>query len=392
MSSDEFQDIRPFNDGEVPVVLDQLSRDPELINAVIKLKYPALLPWLGWLLRPLAGHFIRRQISGVHDVRSFQLVTEVYMQDMIDSKCQGLSWSGIDSIDPQHPNLLISNHRDIAMDPALINMVLHLQGMGTSRIAIGDNLLSRDWISKLMRVNKSFIVKRSLTAPRQMLAAFRQLSAYIRHSLEVDKSMVWIAQRQGRAKDGYDQTEPAMIKMLCMNKSKGESFADKVAALRILPVAISYELDPCDAAKARELFLRESEGEYKKEEQEDIASIAMGIAGEKGHVHVAFGEMLAGHYDTPEAVAEAMDQQISTLYVLHPTNYFAWKLLYGEYPEGIYGSDNIVFDISQLAEEERHFTARINAIPKLHRPYALANYANAIRRKKEFEVAAEKHV
>ncbi|MEH6552336.1 MAG: 1-acyl-sn-glycerol-3-phosphate acyltransferase [Pseudomonadales bacterium] len=207
MSSDEFQDIRPFNDDEVPEVLDQLSRDPELINAVLKLKFPRLLSWLGWLLRPLTGMLIRRQVAGVRDVRSFQLVTEVYMQGMIDAKCKGLSWSGIEKIDPAKPNLLISNHRDIAMDPALINMVLHLQGMDTSRIAIGDNLLTKAWVSKLMRVNKSFIVKRSVTAPRQMLAAFRQLSHYIRHSLEVDRSMVWIAQRQGRAKDGYDQTE-----------------------------------------------------------------------------------------------------------------------------------------------------------------------------------------
>ena len=255
------------------------------------------------------------------------------------------------------------------MDPAFTNYALHRGGYETARIAIGDNLLTKPWVSDLMRLNKSFIVKRSVSGPRELLAASKTLANYIQHSLLEENSPIWIAQREGRAKDGVDRTEPVIIKMLSMSRDKREQeFGEHIRSLGIVPVAISYELDPCDAMKAKELFQKATEGRYEKGEQEDVASIAQGIAGEKGRVHVSFGTPLGGGLDTPEAVAREVDRQVISEYCLHPTNLYAYRRLYGEdapVPQELYLEEG---DCSEAA-----FDARIEAMPEEHRPYALGN-------------------
>jgi hypothetical protein len=219
-----------------------------------------------------------------------------------------------------------------------------------------------------------------VSGPRELLAASKTLSRYIQHSLLEDRSPIWIAQREGRAKDGVDRTEPVIIKMLSMSRDKQtQSFSEHIRSLGIVPVAISYELDPCDALKANELYLKDTAGQYKKGAQEDIASIARGIAGDKGRVHVSFGTPLAGDFDTPEQVAREVDRQIISEYCLHPTNLYAYRKLRGEeavVPENLYREDG---DCS-----EADFAARINALPGPHRPYALGIYANAVVSKLAF--------
>lgn len=207
------------------------------------------------------------------------------------------------------------------MDPAFVNWVRYQYGMDTVRIAIGDNLLSKPYVSDIMRLNKSFIVNRSATG-REMMKALTQLSSYIDHSIQSGHS-IWLAQREGRAKDGNDTTDPAILKMLYMAHRKARSFPEHVKRLNIVPVSISYEYDPCDSLKANELYAKEVEGNYEKSKFEDIESIVKGITGHKGHVHVAFGDPIDGDFDTPEALAQEIDRQIISNYYLHPSNLLA---------------------------------------------------------------------
>jgi hypothetical protein len=250
------------------------------------------------------------------------------------------------------------------------------------RIAIGDNLLTKPFISDLMRINKSFIVQRSAKGARQIFAAYKKLSAYIMHSIVEEQTSIWIAQREGRAKDGVDRTEPAIIKMLTMSQQKPqESFSDYINKLRIVPVAISYELDPCDGAKAAELYEKATHGVYQKGEHEDARSISLGITGNKGHVHVSFGKPLRGNFESADEVAAAVDRQVVGNYVLHPSNFFAYKMLHGDYPQGVYSHRHSVFSSKGLELREKEFQARIEALPSQHRQYALGIYANPIVQK-----------
>jgi hypothetical protein len=372
---DEFADIRPYNDAEVPSVLQRLLADAEFLNVICKLKFERSSRWLGWLMRPLVRFVLGRELAGVSDVRGLQTLIEHYMSRMIVDTTAGFSVSGLDNLAPGRACLFISNHRDIALDPAFTNYALFNNGRDTVRIAIGDNLLTKPWVSDLMRLNKSFIVKRSAKGPREVLKAYRKLSAYIRQSLQSEGVSIWIAQREGRAKNGLDRTEPAIIKMLAMSQQKDtESFADFIASLNIIPVSISYELDPCDGLKAAELYARSHTGHYQKGEQEDVASIAAGIAGAKGLVHVAFGTPLAGGFDTPDAVAQELDRQIIGNYRLHTSNLFAWRLLHGT-------PAPLAVESAPGSCSEADFAARMAAIPEGQREFALGIYANAITSK-----------
>ena len=371
---DPFAEIRPYNDEEVAGVLSRLLNNPEFLQSLAVYRLGRIASFMPALVRPIVRLLLAREVRGVSDVRSMQLIIERYMTRMIQNTTSGFTVSGLDQLDPSRAYLFMSNHRDITMDPAFTNYALHGGGRETARIAIGDNLLTKPWVSDLMRLNKSFIVKRSITAPRELLAASRTLANYIQHSLLQDGSPVWIAQREGRAKDGVDRTEPVIIKMLSMSRDKREQdFGEHIRSLAIVPLAISYELDPCDGMKARELYLTATEGRYEKGAQEDVASIAQGIAGQKGRVHVSFGVPLDGQLDSPEAVAAEIDRQIISEYCLHPTNLYAYQRLYGAdqpLPKELH------MESGDCSEEA--FTTRIDALPEAHRPYALGIYANAV--------------
>jgi 1-acyl-sn-glycerol-3-phosphate acyltransferase len=374
--ADPFDEIRPYRDDEVAPVLARLYHDREFLGMLAGYRLGTMARWVPGLARTLVRFALKRQLRGVTDVSGMQMIIREYVERAIDRSTGGFTVSGLDGLDPGRAYLYMSNHRDIVMDPAFTNYALHRGHFDTARIAVGDNLLTKPWVSDLMRLNKSFIVKRNVAGPRQLLAASKNLSAYIRHSLE-EGAPIWIAQREGRAKDGLDRTEPAVIKMLAMSRGKGEaSFAEHIERLAIVPVAISYELDPCDALKASEVYQRATTGSYQKGEQEDIASIGQGIAGAKGRVHVTFGTPLGGGLETPEAVAAAIDRQVVAGYCLHPTNLYAWRMLHGDdaaLPPDLY------LEEGDCGREE--FSARIQAMPEAHRPYALAIYANAVASK-----------
>lgn len=372
--TDPFADIRPYRDDEVAAVLSRLLGDRELLSALARLRLPRLAAVAPALARTLVRVGLGRELRGVHDVHGLQTVVKAYMDRMVERSTGGFSVSGIEHLDPALPYLFISNHRDIALDPAFTNYALYQNGQQTVQIAIGDNLLTKPWVSDLMRLNKSFIVKRSVNGPRELLAASKHLANYIQHALLEESASVWIAQREGRAKDGLDRTEPAVIKMLAMSRDKTtQSFGEHIASLRIVPVSIAYELDPNDARKANELHALATTGRYEKGEQEDVASIGLGIAGDKGRVHISFGTPLGAGFENADEVAEAIDQQVIDGYCLHPTNLYAYDLLYGEHaprPQGLY------LEEGDCTREQ--FLARIDAMPEEHRPYALAIYANSV--------------
>lgn len=374
----EFDDIRPYDDHEVRATLDRILADPELADAIARLKFPMLNAGFGWLLRPLVRRALRRQLADVNSVLGFQKVVEKYLAAMIDKTTTDLTVSGLEQLDPQKAYLFVSNHRDIAMDPAFVNWSLYHNGCNTLRIAIGDNLLKKPYVADLMRLNKSFVVNRSAKAPREKLKAAKHLSAYIHHSIVNDNHNIWIAQREGRAKDGCDKTNSAVIGMFSLARPKTTDFNDYIHSLNIVPVSISYEFDPCDAAKARELFHQRTTGTYQKQENEDVKSIAMGIAGEKGHVHVAFGSVLHGNYQDTDEIVEEIDRQILHNYVLHSSNCFAYQHLYGKVPEINYSEKHLKFIPEDLVPEHRAFKLRMAAVPAEYRDIVLAMYANPV--------------
>lgn len=320
---DLFADIRPYNDDEVAPAIARLIADDEFIQAILHYRFPHLSGPFGWLLSPLVKFALKRRWAKLTTVLAVQQQVAGFMDRMIDSTTNNVSVSGIEQLTPGKAYLFVSNHRDIAMDPALVNWCLHHHGFDTVRIAIGDNLLRKPCATELMKLNKSFIVKRGAKGPREMLKNLSQLSGYIKQSL-TEQHAIWIAQKEGRAKDGNDQTDPAILKMFYMEgKKRGEDFASYMAGLNIVPVCLSYEYDPCDIDKINELWQKQTQGSYQKGEFEDIDSIIKGIVGFKGRVHVAFGKPLTDIPAEPEQLASLIDQQIWQQYRLYPVNYLA---------------------------------------------------------------------
>jgi len=374
----EFDDIRPYYDSEVPDVLARLAIDREFIDTLMSIKYRRLGRWMPWLMRPLISRVLRKAFTKIDNVRDFQEAVGTSMTNLLRNIGTEVTVSGLEKLDPDSAYLYISNHRDIAMDPAFVNFVLYHNGRDTVRIAIGDNLLTKDFTSDLMRINKSFIVKRSPVGRREKLNALVQLSRYIRFSLLEERASVWIAQREGRAKDGVDKTEKALLKMLSLSKTKEQSFAEAIRELKVVPVAISYELDPLDEAKAKELYTRKTAGAYEKEAHEDLLSIYQGIVGRKGAVHVVFGDPLDTSIDSPEAMAEAVDRQIIGNYHLQPTNLIAYQKLEGNSPQLTHWKAQHPCDWDR---ETRAFEGRILAMPEAYRDIVLDMYANPVRSK-----------
>lgn len=380
--SDPWADIRPYRDDEVAAVLAQLAGNRELLDALTLYRLPRLSRTLPWLARGLASLAIRRQARGVASVHEFQLRVAHYMEHMIRTSTDDFRIEGLENLDPDTAYLFIGNHRDISLDPAFVNFALHQAGRNTVRIAIGDNLLKKPYVNDLMRLNKSFIVPRALRGKRAMLAAYQKLSGYIRHSIVEDNHSIWMAQREGRAKDGIDRTDPAILKMMTMARRMEDRRApigDAIAELRMVPVSISYEYDPCDLQKARELQALDTHGEYAKSEFEDIQSIVAGITGHKGRVELRFGTPLGANFDTPEAVAAEIDRQVMSGYHLFPSHYLALEAQ-GEAAHSPPLAE--LLDMSEVSDADRaRFQARLSDVPAELRSWWLAQYANPVRHK-----------
>lgn len=368
---DPFHDIRPYNDDEVRPVIDALVNNKELLDVLGRFKFPRAKAFLGPTLNPLIQWALKREFRHVTDVASWQKMISKYMGKMLNRSVSELTYSGLDKLHRGRGYLFISNHRDITIDAALVSYGLDQQGLETARVAIGDNLLQKPYVSDIMRLNKSFVVKRSATGVREKMKAYMDLSTYIDQSVHTGHN-IWIAQREGRAKDGIDATDAAVMKMLYMSKKRsGQSYADYINSLHIVPVSIAYEFDPCDKAKACELAALASSGEYVKAKFEDMTSIVKGILGYKGKVHITFGELLEGQFNTPEEIAIAIDSSIAKNYQLHCTNLAAHAISVGQ---------------SHPSEDALH--QRFADLTAKQQEYALAMYANPVLRQQQFNEAS----
>lgn len=374
-----FDDIRPYRDEEVQPTIRRLLADNEFIDVTARFRFPDYPNWLLKGLRPLIRTFLRNKTGSIHSVHDLQLYLENYVRHVLDESTSSLTFSGEENLVSNQAHLFISNHRDIVVDPMVVNWTLYHHGHKTLHVAIGDNLLTKPFVADLMRLNKCFIVNRSAKGPREKLKAAKRLSAYIHHSITEERANIWIAQREGRAKDGIDRTNSAVIGMLTLNKPKQVPLADYVGALHIVPIAISYEWDPCDIHKAHELFVQKTGGNYEKEEHEDAASIARGITGYKGRVHIAFGKPLTDCYQSIDDMVAEIDRQIISNYVLQPSNCIAYKELHGELPEGASVTDqHIPFTESEFVKEVKQFREHVAECDERYREILLSMYANPI--------------
>jgi len=374
-----FDPIRPYHDSEVETVLQRLLSDDAFIRTICEFKLPGAFEAQGEQVLGLVRRQLESELDGVTTVKQMQVVVERYLHDLIEKQTDALTHSGLEASN-QDSVLFMSNHRDIVMDPAFVNWALFHGERDTVRIAIGDNLLSKPFVSDLMRLNKSFVVTRSAPTKREQFRALTVLSAYIRHSLDEDKANIWIAHREGRAKDGDDRTEPAVLKMIAMSKDKGQAAEDFLASRHIVPVAISYEYDPCDLLKAKELYAKDKYGSYEKAEGEDELSIALGISGYKGSVHIAFGKPIES-CESVEDFALQIDRQIIENYVLHPTNCIAYEMIHGEYPQLPCGAEGREFNIDDHQASLALFKARVEGVEEKWRPWVLAAYAKPVENK-----------
>lgn len=319
----KYDDIRPFEPEELPAVYDKLLADPQFMQVVAYL-YPEATP-----------AEIGQKMYACKTNMDFQLAFCYHFLKRLMTKASKALDMDVEAIDVKQRYTFVSNHRDIVLDSALLDVLLVETGFKTTcEIAIGDNLLTLPWVKDLVRVNKSFIVQRSLS-PREMLAASKRMSEYMRYVIERKHDNIWIAQREGRAKDSNDRTQPALIKMMALGGTG--SMAERLAQLHIVPLAISYEYDPCDYLKAREMQLRRDVAGWKKSASDDLISMRTGIFGYKGHVHYHCAPCIdewLGQLDSKlknnevaDLVADHLNREIHRNYCLYPNNYVALDLL-----------------------------------------------------------------
>lgn len=322
----EFDEIRPYHDEELPQIFEELIADPAFRQAATTV------------------------IPGVpFEVLAQKMRTCKTKLDFQKAFCYELLWKlareATDGLTLDHSALpdkklaytYISNHRDIILDSGFLSILLVDQGMDTVEIAIGDNLLIYPWIKKFVRVNKSFIVQRGLSM-RQMLEASARMSRYIHHTITEKNQSIWIAQREGRAKDSNDRTQDSVLKMLAMG-GEGD-VVDRLMEINIAPLTISYEYDPCDFLKAQEFQLKRDNPEYRKTTADDLKNMQTGLFGYKGRVHfqtaACINDVLAQidrSLPKPELFARLstlIDKRIHANYRLYPGNYVAHDLLSGE--------------------------------------------------------------
>ncbi len=381
----QFDEIRPYRDDEAPEAMRRLISDPEMSRVVAHFLLPGAASKLERPLAWLVRQFLRFEFRKAHNIRGVQDVVARYLEKTVNRTSCGLTISGLDTLPKNRACLFVSNHRDIAMDPALAILAMYKEGHETSRIAIGDNLLSKQFASDIMKLNKCFVVKRSSGSRREKLQAAMTLSRYIHHSIVNDNEHVWIAQRAGRAKDGRDRTNPALAAMFAMAKPKEQPFEEFWRELHIVPLSISYEWDPCDRNKARELYITEHRDEYEKEAHEDLASIGKGVVGQKGHVHAAFGTPIEGNFADVSALADEIDRQVISNYVLHPTNLIAYEMIYGEAPAVPVGYPGKPWNPAEHQEIREKFEKRMAAMDERWRDKAIQGYANPVVSRLAFE-------
>lgn len=321
----KFDDIRSYNDDEVSDALSSIARHP-MMKALMSFTFPNMEEEI-WLEKLKNTHTVK---DFQHDFISFTI------RQILDRSSDGITTSGFEDLDPHTPYLYISNHRDIVLDTSLLNLVLLDKGLIMTSSAIGDNLVQKTFLNVLAKLNRNFLVQRGLSL-REQLKSSKIMSEYIEQLLHKENRSVWIAQREGRTKDGNDATQQGVLKMLAM-AGENVPLTDYLKSLKIVPVSISYEYDPTDALKMPQLLAKERDEVYVKNKDEDFTNMMSGVLGQKKRIHVHAGKVLSDELEgisiknenkntQIQSVAKLIDQSIFENYKLWSTNYIAYDLL-----------------------------------------------------------------
>ena len=326
ISNIDFEDIRPYNDNEINAALKRITLEPSFFEII------------NYLFPSTPRDAITSRINSISSVFEFQKkIMYPAFRTAIKKTSNGFTCTGFDNISYEDSYLFISNHRDIFLDSAILQMFLIEHNFKTTQTAIGNNLIVSSLVNDIARTNKMFTTIRNGTTSKEMYGSSKLLSAYIRHTITDKQTSVWISQRNGRTKDGDDKTHVGLLKMLSVSDNNG--FIEDFRALNIVPVSISYEYEPCDALKVKELYLSQNSS-YKKSRDEDIKSIVSGIKEQKGGIHLSVGmpinnELLTlnkieNNNDKIKQLALLIDNQIYKNYKLWKTNYIAADILSNE--------------------------------------------------------------
>ena len=367
-----FDQIRPFNDNEVSSIVGELVNDKMFQGVLFKL--------LG-SEKAVKQHL--ELIAGLNSIDDVQMKVAYQLLKMIEANStDGISYSTMDLFDRNKSYIYISNHRDIILDSAFLNVILTRNSFRKTEIAIGDNLLIYPWIEKLVKLNRAFIVKRGLGIKEQLTAS-KELSAYIRHTITEKNESIWIAQREGRTKNGDDKTQAALLKMFQMSGTR--NLIDSMGELNIVPMAISYEIEPCGKSKVAELLKRKNNPGFTKSSADDLNSMAQGLMNPKGRVHFSFGNPIntkladltndKKNNEAINAIASYIDKRIHTNYKKWPNNYIAYDLLNkkNQYSERYTSEEKLMF-IERMNKDISTMDIQDSEAKKLY----LEMYANPV--------------
>jgi len=319
----KFDDIRPYIDAEIPAAMKRIA-ESEYLPAIAKFIFP-----------DKELNEVQKILRSYTNIRDFQIETMyAFNYQVVKQTADKFTYSGMERLDPAKNYLFVSNHRDIVMDSALLQYALHIEGFRTTEITFGSNLMSSQLVIDIGKSNKMFKVVRSTNA-REFYENSLHLSEYIRYAITEKRESVWIAQRNGRTKDGNDATDQGIIKMFCM--SNNHDLVKSIEELHIVPVAVSYQWEPCDVFKAKELYLSRGGAKYVKQKDEDFISILTGITQQKGNIHFSLCKPLEKEEYSEFAnelpnkfyknIANLIDNRIYNNYKLWNTNYIAHDLL-----------------------------------------------------------------
>ncbi|MDR2222452.1 MAG: 1-acyl-sn-glycerol-3-phosphate acyltransferase [Flavobacteriaceae bacterium] len=373
----KFDSIRHYDDQEVNEVLQQISKHP-MVKTLMAFTFPDKTEeqWMA-------------ELSKVKSIQQFQEDFVYYsILRILEKSSNGLTTSGFEHLKKDTAYLYISNHRDILMDTSLLNVVLKDNGLVMTASAIGDNLVQKSFLLALAKVNRNFLVRRGLT-PRELLESSKLMSEYINHLLLEENRSVWIAQREGRTKDGNDATHQGVLKMIGMAHEE-EDIMDYFKKMKIAPVSISYEYDPTDALKMPQLIARAKDEVYIKERNEDFVNLYSGIVGQKRGIHIHVGKVLDEEIDEIkrteskpnkqlQALANAIDKSIISNYYLWPTNYIAYDMMTN--------TNTFVDKYTEKEKQlfERRLELRVNKDEKMVVSNFLAMYANPVINKMKLQ-------
>lgn len=357
---DKFEEIRPYYDHEVESKLRELASNKKVINAFLHSRgyhNTFLNSFLGLFL----SFYLSRRFKKIKSIHQYQNMYEKIMEKIIKDTSSGFTYNGLENLQENTSYLFISNHRDITLDPAFLNLALHKNNFSTVNIAVGSNLMDQKWAADLMRLNKSFIIPRSGSSKREIYQSLNLVSEFIFNKVKVENESIWIAQREGRAKDGKDITDPAILKMIHLIKRKELSISDFFNQMKVIPVSISYEFDPNDLNKAKEIYETDVNGFYEKKENEDLESISRGISGFKGSVVLNIGNVMNFESDSYEIVANQITNEISNQFHNHLTNKDALSIL----------NEDLKLD------DNEYFSKRLKDEPDEVKSILLNQYANS---------------